>query len=175
MFCITDDKYFRAGFESLIASRGGLQNASLCLMDDGARYLYFLDAVHGCSGLYPVMCGPIYYFVNHIRTILPRETSPERLIRIISDIHQGAYPVIRLTPAQMSVIMDVASKVKPGISQARSGMNMKTWNNFKYAGLRRLGIKNTLSLVRAADVWKRRGHKTVCGKEYSASASEEIF
>jgi hypothetical protein len=175
MFLIMDDRYFRSGFESLMVRSNGLHNASLCLMDDGARYLYLLDAVHCCSGLNPVMCDPIYYFVNNIRTILPRNTSPERLIMTIADIHHGAYPVIRLTPAQMSVVMDVARKVKPGISQARTGMNMKTWNNFKYAGLRRLGIKNTLSLLRAADAWKRRGHKTVCGEEYSASASEEIF
>ncbi|EMG7890357.1 hypothetical protein V5L74_004152 [Enterobacter hormaechei] len=175
MFLITDDRYFLSGFESLILSRGGVHNPSLCLMDDGARYLYVLDTIHCCSGLNPFMCDPVYYFVTHIRTILPREIPPDRLIRTTAEIHQGAYPAVRLTPAQMSVVMDVARKVKPGLSQARCGMNIKTWNNFKYAGLRRLGIKNTLSLVRAADVWKRQGHKTVCGEEYSVTASYENF
>ncbi|HHA1482203.1 TPA: hypothetical protein ACOEEX_004008 [Enterobacter hormaechei subsp. xiangfangensis] len=161
-----------AGFASLFTEKVKHENTYLALIDDGFRFLYVLalEKYHPLDS-YPYN-DPVYYFLNHLTQIIPRRSTSKYIQNIWSDIHHGINKKIHLSPAEMAVVMDLARGISPCTSQKRRKLTYKSWYNHKNSGFRRLGIKNTLSLVRAADVWKRREHKTVCGGEYSFSASE---
>jgi DNA-binding CsgD family transcriptional regulator len=161
-----------AGFASLFTEKVKHENPYLALIDDGFRFLYVLtiEKSHP-EDSYPYN-DPVYYFLNHLTMIIPRRSTSINIRDVWSDTDHGINKKNRLSRAEMAVVMDLARGISPGISQSRRRLTYKAWYNHKNSGFRRLGIKNTLSLVRAADVWKRRGHKTVCGEGYSFSASE---
>lgn len=166
MFVITDDRYMASGFASLFTVKVKHENTNLCLINDGLRFLYVLtiEKYHP-SDSYPYNY-PVYYFFNHLTQIIPRRSTSKYIQIIWSDIHHGINKKIHQFTAEMDVVMDLVRGISPCISQKSRRLTYKAWYNHKNSEFRRLEIKNTLSLVHAADVWKRRGYKTLCGEEY---------
>ena len=157
---LTNDSYFRSGFEILVDGISSNITRPVLIMDDGVEFLYFIDADYR-GGRIPPMSEFVDFFIERVKLVVPKNTSYEKLLHIIKTYCGGAYLHISLTPRERYVLRKMAHRISSNISPARMGMNYKTWHSFKNSAFRRLGIKNTVTFMRAIHAWRSTGYSSV--------------
>ncbi|WP_454878809.1 hypothetical protein [Serratia inhibens] len=158
MKLLTNDTYFRAGFESLISVKPVPYKRIVTILDDGVEFLYFI-ASHKRGGEKLTEKEAVPFFLQRLALVIPRETKPEKLEEIIQGVKHGTYQNKPLTLGERKVLLDMSRGVSSNVSRTKLGMKYKTWHSFKASGFKRLGIKNDKSLMRVMNVWNTSGHK----------------
>ncbi|HEY4429417.1 MAG TPA: hypothetical protein VGN87_00120 [Paenibacillus sp.] len=157
---LTDDIYFRIGFEKLVITSDINTTHTLSILDDGVQFLYFIDTT--CrSGRIPPPYESVDFFLERVKLAVPKNTHPEKLLLTIKSYCRGAYRHVHLTAGERRILSEVPSGTSSTISRAKMGVNYKTWHNFKASGFRRLGIKNTVTYMRAIHAWNAIGYSSV--------------
>ena len=157
---LTDDIYFRTGFETLTGTIDTNPTHSLSILDDGVQFLYFIDTT--CrSGRLPPADESVDFFLERVKLVVPKDTHPGKLLQIIKSYCRGVYRHVHLTAGERRVLREMASGSLFTISRARIGVNYKTWHNLKTSGFKRLGIKNKVTYMRAIHAWNAIGYPSV--------------
>lgn len=160
---LTDDIYFRSGFESLVRTSDINTTHTVSVLDDGVQFLYFIDTT--CrSGRIPPAGESVDFFLERVKLVVPKNIHPEKLQQIIKSYCRGVYRHIHLTTGERRILKEMTFGVSSSISRAKMGVNYKTWHNFKASGFRRLGIKNNVTYMRAIHAWKAMGFSSVVKK-----------
>lgn len=150
---LTNDSYYRLGFESLFKTKHRQGDENLLIMDDGIQFLYFLSMKESKTGLTLNVNIPAGEFISRLKLAVPRNTTPGHLRHVIRSFHSGRYQHRRLTPAAYRVLLDIATGVPGNISRAKLQLKHKCWYNLKGNAFVKLGIKNTVVFMRAIHVW----------------------
>lgn len=157
---LTDDIYFRIGFENLVLTSDINTTHTLSILDDGVQFLYFIDTTFR-SGRTPPPHESVDFFLERVKLVLPKNTHPEKLLQTIKSYCRGVYRHVHLTAGERRILSEMTSGSLSTISRAKMGVNYKTWHNFKASGFRRLGIKNTVTYMRAIHAWNAMGYSSV--------------
>lgn len=166
---LTDDNYFRAGFDMLVKEIDCNDTHSVSIiMDDGVQFLYFIDVGFG-SGRGCPASESTDFFLERVRLVVPKNTHSEKLSQIIKSYCRGAYRHVVLTPGERRVLLELARGITPNVSRAKLNVNYKTWHNFKTAGFKRIGIKNNVTFMRIINLWHCTGYPSVFKKVIPAS------
>lgn len=157
---LTDDIYFRIGFEKHVITSDINTTHNLSILDDGVQFLYFIDTT--CrSGRIPPPDESVDFFLERVKLAIPKNSHPEKLLQTIKSYCRGAYRHVHLTAGERRILSEMTSGRLSTISRAKMGVNYKTWHNFKASGFRRLGIKNTVTYMRAIHAWNAMGYSSV--------------
>lgn len=157
---LTDDIYFRVGFEGLVRARDINIINTLSILDDGNQFLYFIDTT--CrSGRVPPPDESVDFFLERVRLVVPKNIHPEKLKQTIKSYCRGVYRHVHLSAGERRVLREIASGRLSTISRAKMGINYKNWHNFKASGFRRIGIKNNITYMRAIHAWNATGYSSV--------------
>lgn len=157
---LTDDTYFRVGFETLVRTSDINTTHALSVLDDGVQFLYFIDTT--CrSGRIPPSDESVDFFLERVKLVVPKNIHPEKLLQTIKSYCRGVYRHIHLTAGERRILKEMTRGKSSSISRAKMGVNYKTWHNFKASGFRRLGIKNNVTYMRAIHVWKAIGYLSI--------------
>jgi DNA-binding CsgD family transcriptional regulator len=157
---LTNDNYYRLGFESLIRKIHSSGKTDLVIMDDGVQFLYFLSMKER-DKILPVTTVSAEYFITLLKMTIPRNTTPDHLKFVIHAFRSGRYHRRRLTPAAYRVLLDIASGVPCNISRVKLQLKHKPWYNLKGNAFVKLGIKNTVVFMRAIHVWHNVCHQVM--------------
>lgn len=157
---LTDDAYYRLGLERLLHKTlctAGMNG--LIIMDDGVRSLYFLSP-HRLEGQarVPPAVAPVNEFISQLKLVAPRNIRPAKLIQIVTSLRRCSSYRRVLTPTYHRVLLDIACGVPSNISRRRMRLGYKTWHNQKGNAFYKLGIRSTISFMRAVHVWKSVRH-----------------
>ncbi|MCU6172052.1 hypothetical protein [Enterobacter bugandensis] len=157
---LTDDIYFRIGFEKLVKTSDINTTHTLSILDDGVQFLYFIDTT--CrSGRIPPSDESVDFFLERVKLVVPKNIHPEKLLQTIKSYCRGVYRSVHLTAGERRILSEMTSGRLSAISRAKIGVNYKAWHNFKASGFRRLGIKNTVTYMRAIHAWNAMGYSSV--------------
>ncbi|WP_449544139.1 hypothetical protein [Lelliottia nimipressuralis] len=157
---LTDDIYFRIGFERLVRTRDINTIHTLSILDDGVQFLYFIDTT--CrSGRIPSPDESVDFFLERVKLVVPKNIHPEKLLQTIKAYCRGVYRHVHLTAGERRVLREMTSGRLSTLSRAKIEVNYKTWHNFKASGFRRLGIKNNITYMRAIHAWNATGYSSV--------------
>lgn len=157
---LTDDIYFRIGFERLIRNSDINTSHTLSILDDGVQFLYFIDTAFR-SGRTPPPDESVDFFLERVKVVVPKNIRPEKLVLIIKSYCRGVYRHVHLTAGERRILREMTSGTSSALSRAKMGVNYKSWHNFKASGFRRLGIKNTVTYMRAIHAWNAMGYSSV--------------
>ncbi|WP_406909107.1 hypothetical protein [Klebsiella oxytoca] len=157
---LTDDIYFRTGFDTLVRTSNINTTHTLSVLDDGFQFLYFIDTT--CrSGRIPTADESVDFFLERVRLVVPKNIHPEKLLHAINSYCCGVYRHIHLTAGERRILKEMARGNVSANSRAKIGVSYKAWHNFKASGFRRLGIKNNTTYMRAIHAWNAMGYLSV--------------
>lgn len=152
MILLTKDIYLRLGFESITGEVCNTQDPSIAIMDDGVRFLYFLD-MSSLRGKFPPAREGTDFFLKRLRLVIPRDMQRDEISNFIHLFQQDKFQINCLSQRERLVLLDMSQGKSPKVLNTNTGMAYKTWHNFKATGFKRLGIKNNITFINAIHSW----------------------
>lgn len=163
---LTEDIYFRIGFEMLVETNTILATRSLSILDDGVQFLYFIDTT-GINGSTPQNEQPVDYFLRRVKLVVPKNIRPRKLLQTIKSYCSGLYFNVHLTAGERRVLRELTYGRLLALSLAKIEIDYRSWHNFKASGFRRIGIKNEVTYMRAIHAWNTLGYQSLSKMSYS--------
>ncbi|HGA3108490.1 TPA: hypothetical protein ACIR5Y_003980 [Enterobacter hormaechei] len=150
---VGQDYFYRQGLDSLVKSISLPLHPPLAIMDDGVQYLYFIELSVSPS-INEHTKEPISFLLDNLKGVIPKTASFEQIRNEIIRFKNGRYRHVQLTHGQMRVLNQIARGVPPKLAMIKLDLNYKSWHNFKDAAFNRIGIKNTITFIRAVHIYK---------------------
>lgn len=162
---LTEDVYFRIGFEMLVETNTILATRSLSILDDGVQFLYFIDTtcIYGNTIQNE---KSVDYFLQRVKIVVPKNIRPEKLLQTIKSYCFGLYYHVHLTAGERRVLKELTYGRLLALSLAKIEIDYRSWHNFKASGFRRIGIKNEVTYMRAIHAWNTIDYQSLSKKSY---------
>lgn len=157
---LTDDIYFRRGFECLVKNFDTNIIHNLSILDDGVQFLYFIDTTFSSERI-AASNDSVDFFLERVKLVVPKNIYPEKLLQTLKNYCRGVYRHVHLTTGEQRVLSEMTRGSLSTLSRAKMGINYRTWHKFKASGFRRLGIKNNITYMRAIHAWNATGYSSV--------------
>jgi len=148
---LSKDSFYKNGFEHTVKDLQGCYSNSMFVLDDGVRFLYFFDVTKYQN--IRADFNDKEMFVESLKACVNRNLPPEELIYILKQFLKGRYYNVKLSFNQRRVLRSLVYGASTEVAIRTLGVRYKTWHNYKDAALKKLGIKNTLCYLRAANEW----------------------
>ncbi|WP_449543947.1 hypothetical protein [Lelliottia nimipressuralis] len=148
---LSKDSFFKKGFEYLVKDLKGHHLNSIIILDDGVRFLYFIDITEHQE--HKSNYNEKEIFLECLKHCVNRNLPPDELIYLLNRFLNGRYNHVSLSFNQRRVLRCLIYGLPQEVAMKTFGVKYKNWHNCKDSGLKRLGIKNTLCYLRAAHEW----------------------